>query len=153
IQRTRSRKRRRKDPALAGLMPPSLSAEHLGPLDYYYWDSFWSLRGLRDAAALIRDDGQTELAAQVDGWATSFAADLDASMHLVANRLGPAVTPAGPRRHVDAAVIGSLAACWPLQIFGTNHPGITATLAAIQDRFCIDRAFFQAISHTGLGTY
>jgi hypothetical protein len=31
----------------SGLMPRSLSAEHLGTVDQYYWDSFWSLAGLR----------------------------------------------------------------------------------------------------------
>src|SRR3546814_3567402 len=28
-----------------------------------------------------------------------------------------------------------------------------ATLDVVRDRFCIDHAFYQGISHTGLGTY
>ena len=54
IGRKRRSKRRRNDPALVGLMPASISAEHLGPFDYFYWDDFWSLRGLLDGAELAR---------------------------------------------------------------------------------------------------
>jgi hypothetical protein len=153
IERTRNRKRRRKDPALRGLMPPSVSAEHLGPLDTYYWDAFWSLRGLLDGATLLRAMGQVEAATRADGWAAALRGDLEASLALVAERLGTSVIPAGPRRRIDPAIIGSLVACWPLELLAADHPGITATAEAVRERFCIDRAFFQAISHTGLGTY
>jgi hypothetical protein len=153
IERTRNRKRTRKDPALAGLMPASVSAEHLGPLDYYYWDAFWSLRGLLDGAAMLRARGVDEAAARADEWAGSMRRDIDASLAIVADRIGTAAIPAGPRRRVDPAVIGSLVACYPLELYGADHPGIAATATAIRERFCIDNAFFQGISHTGLGTY
>ncbi|MFN2308299.1 MAG: hypothetical protein ABR553_00980, partial [Gammaproteobacteria bacterium] len=35
------------DAAHAGLLPAGFSAEHLGPNDYYYWDDFWGIAGLR----------------------------------------------------------------------------------------------------------
>ncbi len=34
----------------SGLLPAGFSAEHLGPNDYYYWDDFWGVAGLRAAA-------------------------------------------------------------------------------------------------------
>ena len=36
----------------AGLLPSGFSAEHLGPNDFYYWDDFWSVTGLKAAAFL-----------------------------------------------------------------------------------------------------
>src|SRR5207248_8332836 len=57
IERKRHSRPRRGDPALVGLMPASISAEHLGPFDYYYWDNFWSLRGLLDGAQLLAAGG------------------------------------------------------------------------------------------------
>ena len=153
IERTRHRKRRRKDPALRGLMPPSVSAEHLGPLDSYYWDSLWSLRGLLDGAELLQAMGAVPPAEQAEKWAAALRADIESSMALVAQRLGTQAIPAGPRRRIDSAIIGSLVACWPLQLFPADDQRIAATADAVRDRFCIDRAFFQAISHTGLGTY
>jgi hypothetical protein len=152
IERKRNTKRR-KDPSLKGLMPASISAEHLGPFDYFYWDDFWSLRGLVDGALLLRLCGRHEEAVQAEAWAESLRADLAASMALVARRLGTDVVPAGPRRRIDAAVIGSLVACWPLDLVPATDPGIAATAEAIRERFCTGPAFFQAISHTGFGTY
>ncbi len=86
-------------------------------------------------------------------WATGLRRDLEASLALVAQRLGTAVIPAGPRRRIDPAIIGSLVACWPLELLPCDHAGIAATAAAIRERFCIGQGFFQGISHTGLGTY
>ena len=153
IQRKRMTRRRRKDPRLQGLMPASISAEHLGPFDYYYWDDFWSLSGLIDGALILDVVGQGRAASKAREWAASFRADIDASMELVAQRLGTRALPAGPRRRIDPAIIGSLVACYPLRILPPDHPAIAATADAVRDRFCLGEAFFQAISHTGLGTY
>ncbi|MBW3547765.1 MAG: hypothetical protein KY452_06495 [Actinobacteria bacterium] len=155
IERKRHSKRRRKDPALNGLMPASISAEHLGPFDYYYWDNFWSLRGLIDGAALLSVAGDEEAAAQALQWAEAFRTDLDTSVALAVERLGldAPIIPAGPRRRVDPALIGSLVACSPLGLLPPDDPAIHATAEAVRRRFCFGPAFFQGISHTGYGTY
>ena len=153
IERKRHTKRRRQDPALEGLMPAGVSAEHLGPFDYFYWDDFWSLRGLLDGAALLRAVGDERAAREADEWAASFRRDVDRSLELVAERLGTRVIPAGPRRRIDPGIIGSLVACSPLRLMGADDPAIAATLDYAREHFCLDRAFFQGISHTGLGTY
>src|SRR5581483_8275237 len=153
IGRKRRSKRRRKDAALDGLMPASISAEHLGPFDYFYWDDFWSLRGLRDAAELCRRVGNDSEAASFEDEAASLDAAIMRSLDLVAERLGTRAMPAGPRRRIDPGVIGSLVACFPLGLLAADHPAVAATAEVVRDRFCIGPAFFQGISHTGLGTY
>jgi hypothetical protein len=153
IERKRHSKRGRKDPSVRGLLPASISAEHLGPFDYFYWDDFWSLRGLLDGAALLRAGGDEAAAVEAEGWAAALRADLEASMALVARRLGSDVLPAGPRRRVDPGIIGTLVACSPLGLFPADHPVMAATAEAIREGFCIGPAFYQGISHTGLGTY
>ncbi len=57
------RTRRRALPELRGLMPAGVSAEHLGPFDYYYWDDFWSAAGLRSAAEMLAAFDQPKAAA------------------------------------------------------------------------------------------
>jgi hypothetical protein len=143
----------RRGAASAGLLPAGVSAEHLGPFDVFYWDDLWSLRGMLDAAEVLDALGEGDAAVDVRAGAARFRADIDASMAAVSSRLGTAAIPAGPNRRVDPGAIGSLAACWPLRLMAADDPRITATLAAISERFCLGPAFFQGISHTGLATY
>jgi hypothetical protein len=152
IDRKRTTKRRR-DPELYGLLPAGVSAEHLGPFDYFYWDDFWCVAGLRSASTLLAAAGETDAAEQVHRSADELWADVKASLGIVADRLGTDAIPAGPRRRIDAGVIGSLVACDPLRLMEPHDPRILATADVVRDRFTIGDAFFQAISHTGLGTY
>lgn len=153
IDRKRRARHRRADPALVGLLPAGVSAEHLGPFDYFYWDDFWAVAGLRSAAAMLTAAGQSDPAAEVGRVAAGLWADVERSLAAVAHRLGTVAIPAGPRRRIDSGVIGSLAACWPLALLPADDPRIAATAEVVRSRFCDGPAFFQAISHTGLGTY
>ena len=153
IERKRHARRRRRDAEVRGLLPASISAEHLGPFDYFYWDDFWALAGLRDGAALLTVAGDEPGAGQARQWAADMRSDLEASLALTATRLGTLAMPAGPRRRIDPAVIGSLVACHPLELLTADDVRVAETAATIRDRFCHGDAFFQGISHTGLGTY
>jgi hypothetical protein len=153
IERKRHARRRRRDPELRGLLPASISAEHLGPFDYFYWDDFWALAGLRDGAALLAAAGDEPSAQQARQWAANMRSDLEASLSRTATRLGTQAIPAGPRRRIDPAIIGSLVACHPLDLLDVDDARIRETVATIGARFCHGDAFFQGISHTGLGTY
>jgi hypothetical protein len=150
-----SRKAKRNEPPLRGLLPAGVSAEHLGPFDYFYWDDFWGVAGLRAGAELLRAVGQPESAADADRFAAAMWDDVERSLALTAARLGTTAIPAGPRRRVDAGAIGSLVACSPLDLLPPDDPRIAATADVIRDRFMLagGRAFYQSISHTGLGTY
>ena len=151
---TRKRLERHRDGVeVHGLLPPGVSAEHLGPFDYYYWDDFWALRGLVDAAYVAAEVGDLATAAWATDAARSLRADVLASIERTTRRLGLRAIPAGPTRGVDAGMIGSLAACQPLDLLAADDPLITGTLDVIRDRFCIGDAFYQSISHTGYGTY
>jgi hypothetical protein len=153
IERKRRAKRRRRDPELQGLYPAGVSAEHLGPFDYFYWDDFWGIAGLLAAAELLQATDQRDAAEDASRLASSFRDDLDASLAVVGKRLGTPAIPAGPRRRLDAGVIGSLVACEPLHLLAPDDPAIVATIEEVRTRHCQGPAFFQAISHTGLGTY
>ena len=153
IERKRRSKRSRRDPELRGLLPAGISAEHLGPFDYFYWDDFWGLKGLEDGALLLGVGGEERASADAARFADGFRRDIESSLAIVARRLGTDAVPAGPRRRLDAGVIGSLVACYPLQLLRPDHPAMAATADLIRERFTIDEAFFQGISHTGLGTY
>jgi hypothetical protein len=154
-KKRRAGKGRKPDPVVAGLLPAGVSAEHLGPPDYYYWDDFWGVAGLRSGAVLLRAIDQPDAAEDADRFATAMWHDLEASLALTAERLGTPAIPAGPRRRIDPGAIGSLVACAPLDLLPCDDERIAATAEVIRERFTLmaGRAFFQGISHTGLGTY
>ncbi|MGH8974991.1 MAG: hypothetical protein ACRD0C_17535, partial [Acidimicrobiia bacterium] len=147
------RERRRNAPEVQGLLPPGISAEHLGPFDFYYWDDFWSLRGLLDAAGLLRAAGDGEAAEEAEVAASELRTAITASLELAAARTGVVAMPAGPTRELDAGMIGSLVACAPLGLLAPDDPWVQGTLDLLRERFCLGDAFYQSISHTGLGTY
>jgi hypothetical protein len=136
-----------------GLLPPSRSAEHLGPPDRYYWDSFWGLAGLEAVARVARALGQPGAARHWQHAAAAFRADLERSLQAQAARLGTLAIPAAPGRRLDAGMIGGLVAWSPLNLFPPTDPRLDATLAALRETSFYDGAFYQPIHFGGWGTY
>ncbi len=136
-----------------GLLPAGLSAEHFGPPDVYYWDDFWGLAGLRGAADAAEVLGHDADAARFRAAYESFWQDVRRSLEADAQRLGQPILPASPNRRPDAAMIGSLAACYPLRLLDPEDEALANTLAAIRRDHFVEQAFFQPHSHTALGTY
>ncbi|MBM3130121.1 MAG: hypothetical protein FJ009_16040 [Chloroflexi bacterium] len=136
-----------------GLLPPGPSAEHLGPSDYFYWDDFWGLAGLREAARAADWLGQKSDAEKLRANFESFRADVDASLAGVAARIGRAAMPASPYRRLDAGMIGSLAALYPLRLFDARDPRIVDTLAALKEIAWMEDAYFNHVGHSAFGTY
>jgi hypothetical protein len=70
-----------------GLLSPSKSAEDLGPSDqHYYWDNFWAVVGLEEAAYAAREPGNTEDAAWMEGEAEALRESIVESVEAV---MGP----------------------------------------------------------------
>lgn len=136
-----------------GLLPSGPSAEHLGPADYYYWDDFWGLAGLRDAAEVATWLGQARDAERLRANFESFRKDVDASLAAAARRLGRPAMPASPYRHLDAGMVGSLVASYPLRLFEPGDPRIRDTIAALKEQAWLGGGYFNYVGHTALGTY
>ena len=137
----------------AGLLPAGFSAEHLGPNDYYYWDDFWGVAGLRAAACLERMLGEPDAADGFERDAADFERAITRSLGRVAERLGQPAMPASPYRRVDAGAIGSLAAGYPLQIFAADDPRLTATVDVLLHTSFIEDGFFHDVVHSGINPY
>ena len=87
--------------AFYGLLPPSIS--HEGYSDkpaYSFWDNFWGLKGLNDAAFLADELGHTDRAAELKANAAEFAGDIGASVRLLGEELGH-VPGAADRKDFD----------------------------------------------------
>lgn len=139
--------------AYAGLMPAGFSAEHLGPNDSYYWDSFWSVAGLRSAAALMRALGDEKSAHTFEHEAGDLWRAIGRSLALVEDRLGMPAMPASPSRRIDSAAAGSLATAYPLQLSAPDDEYVGGTIEYLWNNCLVSGALFHDISHSGINPY
>lgn len=136
-----------------GLMPKSLSAEHLGTVDQYYWDSFWSLAGLRALTDMARETQHDADARSFGKEALGLEQDLLASFRAVEQRLGAPLIPSTPFRPFDESAIGSISCVYPLNLFDPSVPQPQETVKRIADRFLDERGFYHPIVHSGYNAY
>lgn len=141
------------DEAHAGLLPAGFSAEHLGPSDYYYWDDFWGVAGLRSAAALMDALGDKPGAEEFRHEAERFMAVIERSLEANAPRRDRPGIPASPYRRMDGGAIGSLAAGYPLQLWAPNDQRLLDTANFLIEKCFVDGGFFQDMIHSGINLY
>jgi hypothetical protein len=153
IDRSRVKAGRRGEPVPEGLLPAGLSAEHLGLADYYYWDDFWALAGIRAYIALCEMMHGEEHAESARELHLSFEQSLDRALMSSEALLGRKAIPAGPQRALDCGMIGSIVAVYPLQVLSPWDARVTDTLDVLLSRFFQRGMFFQDFVHSGLNTY
>ena len=136
----------------AGLFPAGFSAEHLGPNDFYYWDDFWGVAGLRCAADLLAA-GDANLAAAYRTEAADFLAVIERSVPADLRRRFPGAMPAAPTRRMDSGAIGSLVADYPLQIFPPRDGRMLGTAEYLREHSSYAGGFFQHMIHSGINAY
>ena len=136
----------------AGLLPAGFSAEHLGPNDFYYWDDFWAVSGLRCAAVLLRKH-DNDLAAACSREADEFLATIEKSFPSGPQRRFPGAIPASPKRRMDSGAVGSLVADYPLQLFAPGDARILKTVDYLRQHSMHGGGFFQNMIHSGINAY
>lgn len=141
-----------RDEAHAGLLPAGFSAEHLGPNDYYYWDNFWGVAGLRSAAEMLDETSPDTARALVRG-ADEFLETIVASFEHIPTRRFKGAIAASPYRRMDAGAIGSLVADYPLQLFAPGDARLMRTAEYLLENSSFGGAFFQNMIHSGINAY
>ena len=133
-----------------GLLPPGLSAEHLGLADQYYWDDFWGLAGLQAWKSMLAFAERRDLLPDAQAMYESFRKVLTETV--LAGRLANGgIITAGPTRKPDAGSIGSVAGLYPLQLYA---PGVyDETLTALSEVHSKDGLFYQDFIHSGFNLY
>jgi hypothetical protein len=127
-----------------GVLPPGFSAEHLGPADWYLWDNFWALGGLKAIAPHLKPLGLSEAA-------QNLFRKLSAALQRYLKHYS--YLPAALGRGKDAGMIGSIAAAYPLQLHEFCDSRMLRTLELIRDNYFFNGCFFQENIHSGLNPY
>jgi hypothetical protein len=140
-----------------GLLPAGFSAEHLGNNDYYYWDDFWSVAGLRAAAAFCRDWQDTQRAGRFDCEAEDLMEAIERSWQRSRPRRAhdgwEEALPASPYRRMDAGAVGSLAVAYPLGLWGPDDGRPLETVRYLRRTCFVHGGFFQEMIHSGVNAY
>jgi hypothetical protein len=136
-----------------GLLPASFSAEHFGGCDHYFWDNFWALKAMHLGRAAARKLGRAKEAEALERMSASFAASLRRAISATLERVGGQVLPISPYRWPDAACIGNLVACDPLELTDICQPWLHPTLEFLLASHFHQGLFFQSVFHTGLNPY
>ncbi|MCF8037139.1 MAG: hypothetical protein K9K62_09730 [Desulfobacteraceae bacterium] len=149
------KKRTRKRPGIrhGGLLPAGFSAEHLGPNDFYYWDDFWGLAGLGEAAAMARKYHSADMGEKLDAFYQDFLKCIFSSISAIPEWKSRGAVPASPYRRMDAGAIGSLVADYPLQLTPAGDPKIMNTVEFLMNQCFYEGAFFQDMIHSGINAY
>jgi len=137
----------------AGLLPAGFSAEHLGPNDFYYWDDFWAIGGLRAIAAYWRKYGKTEHAEEAERLAAEYTDSLEKSLARIPAKRSRGAIPAAPSRRMDAGAVGSMVADYPLQLYPPGEERLMATARHLMERCSFRGGFFQEMIHSGINAY
>ena len=136
-----------------GLLPAGFSAEHLGPNDYYYWDDFWSIAGLRAATRLLRQSNSSHHATKCNVLADEMATAIDRSLQKTDYMRSALAYPAAPERRMDAGAIGSIVATYPLQLVDPQDERMRGTIEFLLEHCMFDGGFFQDMIHSGINAY
>ena len=139
--------------AHAGLFPAGFSAEHLGPNDYYYWDNFWGVAGIKAASSLLSALGDEAYSKRYDQEAKEFMDCIKHSLEFTKNNLNRPAIPAAPYRRMDAGAIGSIVAGYPLQLFHGEDIRILDTINYLYENCFVEGGFFQDMTHSGINPY
>jgi len=136
-----------------GLMPPSLSAEHLGTVDQYFWDSFWSLAGIKSFVRIARILKKKEEELEFLHESRSFEDAILRLLQTIEYESGKPFIPAAVMRGFDESAIGSICSIYPLRLFEGRLPHQKATIEALRQRFVDSRGFLHPFIHSGYNPY
>jgi hypothetical protein len=137
----------------AGLLPAGFSAEHLGPNDFYYWDDFWAVAGLKAAAFLCTAYKDNDQASYFECKSQVLLESINQSLKQAELRLKRPAMPASPYRRLDSGAIGSLVAGYPLRIFQLHDPRILDTASFLMKNCLVHGGFFHDMTHSGINPY
>ena len=142
-----------KEGPFAGLLPAGLSAEHLGLVDYYFWDNAWSLAGIEAFANICDRLGREKERHFTEQLAKSYRSDIEQAIKRIQQKFQIEEIPASSTRGIDCGMIGSTCFWYPLQILPPGDTRMAATLSTLLGRYSVHGMFFQDFVHSGMNPY
>jgi hypothetical protein len=123
-----------------GLLPAGMSAEHLGPNDFYFWDDWWGLAGLRAAGFAAKTFNALDDAHKLQFAYDAFLRDVNDALARASEKNRADWMPASPTRRADSAMVSNLVAAYPLQLVASDDARVNATIEELKKTAFVDGA-------------
>ena len=150
IDKNREQTKNPSEYSFGGLMPKGLSAEHLGLADYYFWDNFWSLAGIKCFISICTILNYPKEMLYSELLYAGYLKKVQEWVTFSQKKFRNEIISAGPGRDADYGMIGSIIPLYPLMLNGFE---LKTTLDYICNNFLIDGMFYQNFIHSGLNPY
>ena len=134
-----------------GLMPKSWSAEHLGPANYFYYDDFWGLCGLREVRDAAKALGEKEDVALFEAEFKDFEKCIWDSIEKTLKERDAECLPACPYNEVTDAIIGNISCFWPCKLVDPQNKVLKGVLDTLYEKFMINNCWFSNQAWGGYG--
>ena len=106
-----------------GLLPPSKSAEDIGPPDWHhYWDTFWAVAGLEEAAYAARELSEDTDAVWMQAEADELREAILTSVKTVMGTESLYIPGAVESSEGSAMARGTVPALWPVEVLPREMP-------------------------------
>ncbi len=110
-------------PATRGLLPPSASAEDLGPPDWHhYWDDYWAVAGFEEGAFIESQLGNTDDADWMRDEANQMRQSIRASVESVMGANAPYIPSAPEDLDSSAMARGNSVSLFPVEVLPWDDP-------------------------------
>ncbi|OFX15009.1 MAG: hypothetical protein A2Z18_03195 [Armatimonadetes bacterium RBG_16_58_9] len=131
------RSNRSADPKTREILPASRSAEDIGsPNLQHYWDDFWCIRGLRDAAFVAGELGDAGEAVRIRAEARGLLDATWSSIRAVSSEHGISYIPNGPEELTSSAMArGTTAGLWPCEVLDPRDPFVRQSFDVYWDKW------------------
>lgn len=136
-----------------GLLPKGLSAEHLGLADYYYWDNFWAIAGIKSFMLMCDLVNKSNPKEYAKGLLDEYEKVLNESISNSVKSNQFTVIPSAPFKVLDSGMIGSLNAIYPLQVHDWKNKIFKNSVEYVYKNYFHKNLFFQNIIHSGGNPY
>jgi len=156
IEKKRTSRRARRNPAAEGLLPAGDGPSYAGPAGSSFRDAAIAIRGLSRITEALTAIDQPEVAEDCARFADLLRRALERAVAANGDedRSSPAAVPvpvpAAAGRRVDDGVVANLALVEPFGEWRADEPRVTATLDHLRDRAVVDRAVLRREGGAGL---
>ncbi len=123
--------------SLYGILPPSVSAEDLGPGDWHhYWDDFWAVGGLREASYAAKVLGMDEDSKWMKEEADELLKSTLESAKRVMEERGIDWIPNGPEDWMGSSMArGTSPGLWPTRVLDPEDPIVRRSFQVYWDKW------------------